>query len=226
MRLSELENGPGHPRLARAVKRLIDVTLASVLLVVAVPFLLVVALLVWIGLGRPILFVQERPGLHGRIFRLYKFRTMRHLLDASGRPLSDEERLTALGRFLRRSSLDELPQLFNVLAGTMSMVGPRPLLTQYLPLYSVAQYRRHEMKPGITGWAQISGRNDLTWEEKFRLDVLYVDRWTLLIDLKILLVTAVRVLRASGVTQCGHATVEYFRGNEPESPRVTPASGA
>ncbi len=226
MRLRELENGPRHPRVARAVKRLIDVTIASIVLVLALPFMLVVALLVLIGLGRPILFVQERPGLHGEIFRLYKFRTMRHLVDASGRPLSDEERLTALGRFLRRSSLDELPQLFNVLAGTMSMVGPRPLLTQYLPLYSPAQYRRHEMKPGITGWAQISGRNDLTWEEKFRLDVLYVDRWTLLIDLKILIVTALRVLRASGVTQYGHATVEYFRGNEPESPRVTPARGA
>ncbi|HWI04360.1 MAG TPA: sugar transferase, partial [Acidimicrobiales bacterium] len=201
-------------------------TVAFVVLLVALPVMLIVAMSVWIGLGRPILFVQERPGLHGKVFRLYKFRSMRDLVDSSGRVLSDDQRLTSLGRFLRRSSLDELPQLFNVLRGTMSLVGPRPLLTQYLPLYSAAQYRRHEMKPGITGWAQVSGRNALTWEEKFRLDVLYVDRWNLLIDIRILLVTALRVVRASGISQYGHATVEYFRGNDPEPSPLTSLSGS
>ena len=225
MQLKELESRPRRPAVEVAAKRAVDILVASVALVLALPVLVLVALLVWMGLGRPILFVQERPGLHGTIFRLYKFRTMRDAVDASGRPLADVQRLTPLGRFLRRSSLDELPQLFNVLRGTMSLVGPRPLLTQYLPLYTPAQRRRHEMKPGITGWAQISGRNSLTWEEKCRLYLLYVDRWTLAIDLKILLVTAVRVHRASGVTQYGHATVEYFRGNEHEPARVTPVSG-
>ena len=227
MQLRELEKRPRHPRVAAAAKRLIDLTVASVALLLALPVLIVVAMVVWVGLGRPILFVQERPGLHGRIFRLYKFRTMRHVVDVDGRPLSDAQRLTPLGRFLRRSSVDELPQLINVLRGNMSLVGPRPLLTEYLPLYSPAQYRRHEMKPGITGWAQVSGRNALTWEEKFRLDVLYVDRWTLMIDVKILLVTAARVVRASGITQYGHATMEYFRGNEqPEGAQATSATGA
>ena len=216
MQLNERGTRTRYPRAARAAKRLIDLTVASVVLLVALPVMVIVAMLVWMGLGRPILFVQERPGLHGKVFRLYKFRSMRDLVDSSGRVLRDDQRLTPLGRFLRRSSLDELPQLFNVLRGTMSLVGPRPLLTQYLPLYSAAQYRRHEMKPGITGWAQVSGRNALSWEEKFRLDVLYVDRWSLLIDIKILLVTALRVVRASGISQYGHATVEYFRGTEPE----------
>lgn len=226
MQLKARQNDSRRPSAAVRAKRAVDIAVASAAVVLALPVLLVVALLVWMGMGRPILFVQERPGLHGKPFRLYKFRTMRNAVDASGRPLTDEQRLTSLGRFLRRMSLDELPQLFNVLRGTMSLVGPRPLLVQYLPLYSPAQRRRHEMKPGITGWAQISGRNDLSWDEKFRLDVLYVDRWTLLIDLKILLVTAVRVLRATGVTQAGHATVEYFRGNDHEPARVPSARGA
>ncbi len=226
MQLNERETRTRYPRAATAAKRLIDLTVASVVLLVALPVMLIVAMLVWIGLGRPILFVQERPGLNGRVFRLYKFRSMRDLMDSSGRALRDDQRLTSLGRFLRRSSLDELPQLFNVLLGTMSLVGPRPLLTQYLPLYSAAQYRRHEMKPGITGWAQVSGRNALTWEEKFRLDVLYVDRWSLLIDIKILLVTALRVVRASGISQYGHATVEYFRGNDQEPAALTPVRGS
>ena len=226
MQMNERGTRTRYPRVAAAAKRLIDLIVASVVLTLAIPVMLVVALLVWMGLGRPVLFVQERPGLHGNVFRLYKFRSMRDLVDSSGRVLSDDQRLTSLGRFLRRSSLDELPQLFNVLRGTMSLVGPRPLLTQYLPLYSAAQYRRHEMKPGITGWAQVSGRNALTWEEKFRLDVLYVDRWNLLIDIKILLVTALRVVRASGISQYGHATVEYFRGNDPEPAPLTSLRGS
>ena len=226
MQLNERGTGTRYPTAGAAAKRLIDVTVASGVLLIALPVMVIVAMLVWIGLGRPILFVQERPGLHGKVFRLYKFRSMRDLVDSSGRVLRDDQRLTSLGRFLRRASLDELPQLFNVLRGTMSLVGPRPLLTQYLPLYSAAQYRRHEMKPGITGWAQVSGRNALTWEEKFRLDVLYVDRWNLLIDIKILLVTALRVVRASGITQYGHATVEYFRGNDQEAAPLTSVSGS
>lgn len=214
------------PAVALVVKRLSDIVGSVIVLLLTLPLLIVVAIMIWAKLGRPILFVQERPGIHGKVFRLYKFRTMRHAVDPSGQVLSDSERLTPLGRVLRKSSLDELPQLFNVLRGEMSLVGPRPLLVQYLSLYSPAQFRRHEMKPGITGWAQISGRNGISWNEKFTLDVMYVDRWSLWIDIRILLVTLLRVLRASGVSQVGHATVEYFRGNEHESAPVQPARGA
>ena len=199
-----------------AMKRVLDVGAALAMLLVALPALVVVAALVYLRMGGPILFTQQRPGLHGRIFRIYKFRTMLDLRDGAGHPLPDEQRITSLGRFLRASSLDELPQLINVLKGDMSLVGPRPLPVQYLPLYSAAQARRHEMRPGITGWAQVSGRNAISWEEKFRIDVLYVDRWNLWIDLRILLSTALAVIRRTGITQYGHATVECFRGNELE----------
>ncbi len=201
--------------LQLAVKRWVDVLASSVLLVLFAPVLLVVALLVWARLGRPVLFVQERPGLDARIFHLYKFRTM---LDARGRDGAlrpDAERLTKFGRFLRKTSLDELPQLYNVLRGDMSLVGPRPLLVQYLSLYSPAQLRRHGMRPGITGWAQVHGRNELSWERKFELDLWYIDNWTLWLDVQILMRTLVRVLRGAGVAQSGHATVEYFTGQPP-----------
>ena len=160
----------------------------------------------------PVLFVQERPGLHGKPFRLFKFRTMLEAAGADGQPLPDAERLTALGRFLRRTSLDELPQLWNVLRGELSLVGPRPLLVEYLERYSPEQARRHLVKPGITGWAQVNGRNALSWEEKFALDGWYVDHWSLGLDLRILLRTLVAVFSGSGVQASGHATMPLFEG--------------
>ncbi len=159
-------------------------------------------------------FVQERPGLHGRPFRLIKLRTMRNSAASDGTPLPDGARLTRVGAFLRRTSIDELPQLWNVLKGELSLVGPRPLLMRYLPRYSPEQARRHEMKPGITGWAQVNGRNALSWEEKFALDVWYVDHWSLWLDLRILAMTAVRVLGGGGVSSEGHATMPEFMGKE------------
>ena len=199
-----------------AVKRLCDVIGAIALLLATLPILLIAAGLVYLKMGRPIFFFQSRPGLHGKVFRICKFRTMLDLCDTSGAPLPDAMRLTRFGRFLRTTSLDELPQLLNVIKGEMSLVGPRPLPVQYLPLYSRAQARRHEMRPGITGWAQVSGRNEIDWQEKFRIDVLYVDRWSLWIDLRILVATVRAVIRRSGITEYGHATAECFRGNEYE----------
>ncbi len=203
-----------------ALKRLFDVVAALIILLLTLPVLIVVAVLVYRDMGAPVLFIQRRPGRHGRVFRIYKFRTMLDARDAFGHPLPDEQRITAFGRFLRSTSLDELPQLVNVLKGDMSLVGPRPLPLEYLPLYSATQARRHEMRPGITGWAQVSGRNAITWDEKFRIDVLYVDRWSVWIDLRILLATVVAVVRRTGITQCGNATVECFRGNEYEPGHV------
>jgi lipopolysaccharide/colanic/teichoic acid biosynthesis glycosyltransferase len=196
------------------IKRLFDITLALVLLVVLAPVLLCIALAVSIAIGRPVLFRQVRPGLHARSFEILKFRTMTEATDANGQLLPDAQRLGAFGRALRASSLDELPELINVLKGEMSFVGPRPLLPEYLPLYDAQQARRHEVRPGISGWAQVNGRNAVTWEEKFRLDVWYVDNMSLLLDLKILWMTAVRVLTAAGVSQTGHATTERFTGND------------
>jgi lipopolysaccharide/colanic/teichoic acid biosynthesis glycosyltransferase len=171
-------------------------------------------LLVRVNMGAPVLFHQERPGLHGRPFILYKFRTMRDLRDVEGRLLPDEMRLTRLGRILRSTSLDELPELFNVLKGEMSLVGPRPLLMEYLNRYTPEQARRHEVKPGITGWAQVNGRNAITWEEKFKLDVWYVDNWNLGLDLKILGLTLIKVLKREGISAGGHATMPEFRGSQ------------
>lgn len=176
------------------------------------PFLLVLALLVRWNLGSPVLFRQKRPGLHGRIFEILKFRTMTDALDATGRPRPDAERLTLFGRWLRATSLDELPGLWSVLCGDMSLVGPRPLLVEYLPLYSAEQARRHEMRPGITGWAQINGRNALTWEEKFRLDVWYVEHHSFLLDLQILVRTVVKVFAREGIAAAGEATMSRFTG--------------
>jgi sugar transferase EpsL len=164
------------------------------------------------GLGAPVIFKQQRPGLHGRPYLMYKFRTMQNASGKEGNPLPDEQRLTALGSFLRKTSLDELPELFNVLQGNMSLVGPRPLLMEYLPRYTREQARRHEVKPGITGWAQVNGRNAISWEKKFELDVWYVDNRSIMLDLKILWMTLIRVVKREGVNQEGHVTMEKFTG--------------
>jgi len=203
-------------RAAMTVKRLLDFVAAWVLLLVTWPLMLVAAVSIRVMLGSPVLFRQVRPGLKGRPFEILKFRSMKDAVDENGRLLPDERRMTWLGSLLRRLSIDELPQLFNVLKGEMSLVGPRPLLVEYLPLYSAEQMRRHEMPPGITGWAQVNGRNAVSWEERFRMDVWYVDHWSLLLDLKILAATFGRVLSRSGVSQPGHATMEPFRGNKSE----------
>jgi lipopolysaccharide/colanic/teichoic acid biosynthesis glycosyltransferase len=197
---------------ARAMKRALDVTVAAIALVVLSPLLAIVALAVRVGLGRPVLFTQTRPGRDGVPFRVRKFRTMRDAVGPDGLPLADEERLTRLGSFLRSSSLDELPELINVLRGEMSLVGPRPLLMEYLDLYSPRQARRHEVRPGLTGWAQVNGRNDTTWEQRLELDVWYVDHWSLHLDLEILLRTARAVLRREGISQDGHVTMPKFEG--------------
>lgn len=191
-------------------KQLFDRSAAAVGLVAVAPVLGVTAVAIRATLGSPVLFRQVRPGLGGRPFELIKFRTMRD------GPEPDAERLTAFGRFLRASSLDELPQLINVVRGELSLVGPRPLLTRYLPRYSPAQARRHDVLPGMTGWAQINGRNALSWPEKFALDTWYVDHWSLALDARILLLTARRVLQRSGVAQAGHATMPEFMGEAPQ----------
>jgi lipopolysaccharide/colanic/teichoic acid biosynthesis glycosyltransferase len=195
------------------MKRLIDIVLAVMTFLLFAPLLVGTAVAVWIGLGRPVLFRQTRPGLHGRPFRMVKFRTMRDATDRDGNPLPDAQRLTPLGRFLRSTSLDELPEVWNVLVGDMSIVGPRPLLMDYLPLYSPEQARRHEMRPGITGWAQINGRNALDWPQKFALDVWYVDHWSLALDWKIFWLTWAKVFRRKGVSAAGEATMPRFTGN-------------
>ncbi len=184
------------------------------MLILFSPLLLTVALIVWVRLGSPVLFVQQRPGLNGVPFQMCKFRTMRDALDREGRPLPDAERLTPFGRLLRSTSLDELPGLINVVHGKMSLVGPRPLLMQYLPLYSAEQARRHEVRPGLTGWAQVNGRNALSWEEKFALDLWYVDNRTFTLDLKILWLTLRKVLVRDGISAEGEATMAPFTGNE------------
>jgi sugar transferase EpsL len=195
-------------------KRLLDLGLTAVGLVLISPILLMVALLVRWKLGRPVLYKQMRPGYQGQLFALYKFRTMTDARDPHGALLPDGQRLSSLGRYLRAFSLDELPELFNVLRGEMSLVGPRPLLVQYLERYSPEQARRHEVRPGITGWAQVNGRNTLTWADKFAFDVWYVDHWSLNLDLKILGLTLWKVLKREGINQPGHATAEEFTGQE------------
>ena len=198
------------------VKRAFDIVVASVGLIVLAPVFAAVSIAVAACLGRPILFRHLRPGYNKRTFLLYKFRTMRELPDGNC-TLSDAERLTTFGRWLRRSSLDELPELFNVLRGDMSLVGPRPLLMEYLPLYTAQQSRRHEVRPGLTGWAQIHGRNDISWEDKLALDVWYVEHQSMWLDLRILLSTVVLVLVGKGVSQRGHATAEKFTGSSKSS---------
>lgn len=194
------------------MKRGFDLAAAAVLLIVLSPVMAVAALLVRIKLGRPVLFRQVRPGLHEKPFVLYKFRTMADLRDESGNLLPDAERLTPFGRKLRTLSLDELPQLFNVLKGDLSLVGPRPLLMEYLPLYTDEQRQRHLVRPGITGWAQVNGRNAVSWEERFAMDVWYVHNRSMLLDLKILLLTFLRLLKPAGIHQPGRATMDRFTG--------------
>ena len=195
------------------IKRTFDLTVALLALALLSPLLGLIALAVRLTLGAPVLFRQVRPGLHGQPFTIYKFRTMTGARDAQGNLLPDAERLTPFGRFLRSTSLDELPELFNVLKGEMSLVGPRPLLMQYLDRYTPEQMRRHEVRPGITGWAQVNGRNAITWEQKFALDVWYVDHSSLWLDLKIILLTVCKILTREGISQPGQATAREFMGS-------------
>lgn len=197
---------------SRQGKRISDILVASLGLMVLSPMVVVLALLIRTNIGSPILFAQQRPGLHGKPFTIYKFRTMTDARDNEGNLLPDAERLTRLGRFLRSTSLDEVPELFNVLKGEMSLVGPRPLLMKYLPLYTEEQARRHEVHPGITGWAQINGRNAISWEEKFALDVWYVEHCSFWLDLKIIALTIWKVLRREGINHQGEATMSEFMG--------------
>jgi sugar transferase EpsL len=196
----------------RAIKRLFDLLVASIVLVILSPLLLVVAILVRLFLGSPVLFRQQRPGLHGQPFTIYKFRTMTDVCNAQGNLLSDEERLTPFGHFLRATSLDELPELFNVLKGDMSLVGPRPLLMRYLDRYTPEQMRRHEAMPGITGWAQVNGRAAITYEDRFVMDVWYVDHQSLWLDLRIIGLTAGKIFKREGITREGYATGPEFMG--------------
>ncbi len=198
-----------------AIKKALDRGAALLALVLLSPLLLGIAVAIRLALGGPVLFRQQRPGRHGQPFTLVKFRTMSEAKDVEGRLLPDAERLTALGRFLRSTSLDELPQLWNVVRGDLSLVGPRPLLMQYLGRYSPEQARRHDVLPGITGWCQVNGRNDLPWDKKFELDVWYVDHWSLWLDARILARTFWQVLRREGISREGHATTAEFMGDEP-----------
>ena len=195
------------------MKRFFDFLVALFALLILLPVIIVVAVLIRLKLGSPVLFTQDRPGLHGNIFKMMKFRTMLDGKDKQGNLLPDNERMTPFGAFLRSTSLDELPGLFNVLKGDMSLVGPRPLLVQYLPLYNKEQARRHNVRPGITGWAQVNGRNAISWEQKFKLDVWYVDNQSFLLDIKILLLTVKKVFVREGISADGHVTIEPFKGS-------------
>lgn len=196
------------------MKRTLDIILSLLVLSLLSPLFIVISILIWFKMGSPILFKQKRPGLNGRPFILYKFRTMTNSTDKNGRYLSDETRLTSFGSFLRRYSLDEIPQFINVVKGELSLVGPRPLLMEYLPLYSKEQSKRHMVKPGITGWAQVNGRNAISWEEKFDLDVWYVNNYSFFLDLKILLLTVIKVIKKEGISQPGYATIQPFSKEE------------
>lgn len=196
------------------IKRALDILLSAMALLVLWPVLLIVAVLVRCKLGSPVLFCQERPGKHEKIFKLYKFRTMTDQRDAEGNLLPDSVRLTNFGKFLRSTSLDELPELWNILKGDMSIVGPRPLLVKYLPLYNETQKHRHDVRPGLTGWAQVNGRNALSWEDKFRLDVWYTENLCLALDARIVLLTVKNVLRREGISGGGEVTMSEFTGSE------------
>lgn len=203
------------------MKRFFDLLVSlSCLLILSFPIIIVV-ILVRIKLGSPIVFKQQRPGLYGKAFYLYKFRTMTDARDSKGELLADQVRLTSFGKFLRKYSLDELPQLINVVKGNLSLVGPRPLLMEYLPLYSKEQVKRHHVKPGITGWAQVNGRNAITWEEKFALDVWYVNNQSFLLDMKILFLTVIKVFKSEGINQVGHVTMERFTGTKSDIREVS-----
>ena len=197
------------------MKRLMDIFGAGFGIILLSPILIIVAIRIRSEMGSPVLFRQTRPGRHGKPFQMIKFRTMRDEIGTDGRPLPDADRLTKLGRFLRSSSIDELPELWNVLKGEMSLVGPRPLLMEYLPLYSPEQARRHEVRPGVTGWAQVNGRNAISWDEKFALDVWYVDNRSLRLDMKIIWLTIRKVIKRDGISAAGEATMSKFTGNKP-----------
>ncbi|OKL36553.1 sugar transferase [Domibacillus mangrovi] len=196
------------------MKRLMDIVTSLSLLILLSPVMFAVAVMVRVKMGAPLLFKQQRPGLDGKPFYLYKFRTMVHLQDDQGNLLPDQLRLTDTGKFLRRLSLDELPQLINVIKGEMSLVGPRPLLMEYLPLYTNEQHLRHNVRPGITGWAQVNGRNAISWEEKFALDTWYVKNWNLFLDCKILMLTISKIMRKEGINHQGHVSMEKFEGSK------------
>nr|WP_090892861.1 sugar transferase [Evansella caseinilytica] len=202
------------------MKRIFDFAVAAFLLVLLSPVILLVAFMIKVNIGSPVLFKQQRPGLQCKPFHLYKFRTMTEERDERGELLADEFRLTSFGSFLRKYSLDELPQLLNVLKGDISLVGPRPLLMEYLPLYSEEQMKRHNVKPGITGWAQVNGRNAITWEEKFKLDVWYVANQSFLLDVKILFRTVYKVIKSDGINQPGKVTTEEFTGLNATDPQL------
>ncbi len=199
--------------LQATTKAVLDRAVAATALLALSPVIALGAGAVWLSVGRPVFFRQQRPGHLGRPFRIVKFRTMRDAVDVHGRPLPDRDRLTRIGRLLRATSIDELPQLWNVLAGDLSLVGPRPLLMRYLDRYTPTQARRHEVKPGITGWAQVNGRNALSWEQKFELDVWYVDHWSLWLDARILALTVLKVFKRDGISRDGHATMPEFMGS-------------
>jgi sugar transferase EpsL len=196
------------------MKRIIDLTSSILLLAIGWPMLLIIYLLILLKIGKPVIFRQERAGLHGREFRLYKFRTMTNEVDEFGNLLPDELRISKLGNFLRKTSFDEFPQIFNVIKGDISLVGPRPLLTEYLPLYTPMQARRHEVKPGITGWQQVNGRNKHTWDEKFEYDLWYVENRSIWLDLKIIWLTVFVVLKSEGINHNGHVTMPKFTGSQ------------
>ncbi|MBK9604571.1 MAG: sugar transferase [Anaerolineales bacterium] len=195
-------------------KRIFDLTFALIALIILSPVLILTAIFVRIFIGSPILFTQQRPGYKGRPFHIYKFRSMTNRFARDGSLLPDAERLTRFGRILRSLSLDELPELFNILRGEMSFVGPRPLLMDYLPLYSPEQMRRHDVMPGLTGWAQVNGRNAIDWPSRFRMDVWYVDNWSFWLDIRIIFMTVSKVVLREGVNQAGQSTVEYFKGEQ------------
>lgn len=195
------------------VKRFVDIVCSGLGLIIISPILLIVAILIRIKLGAPIFFTQDRVGKDGRIFKMIKFRTMLDATDKWGEPLPDEDRLTPFGKMIRSTSIDELPELINVFKGDMSLVGPRPLLVEYKELYSPEQFRRHEVRPGITGWAQVNGRNSISWKERFELDVEYVENFNLFMDIKILFMTVFKVLKKDGISQDGHVTMEKFNGH-------------
>ena len=205
--------------MSKTIKRLFDIFVSLTLLLILSPVLVVVALLVKIKLGSPVIFRQTRPGYQGNSFNMLKFRSMRDALDKNGEPLPDSERLIPFGIKLRSTSFDELPGLWNVLVGNMSLVGPRPLLVEYLPLYTDEQAKRHNVKPGITGWAQVNGRNSINWEEKFILDVWYVDNQSLLLDIKILFLTVKKVFLRADISAENHVTMTSFKGNNNDNPR-------
>jgi sugar transferase EpsL len=195
------------------LKRSFDLIAVIPALVMLSPVFIILFILNAIFLGTPVVYRQIRPGLNGAPFSIFKFRTMTEAVDANGVLLGDDARLTSFGRFLRNTSLDELPELFNVLKGDMSLVGPRPLLMQYLPRYTQEQARRHEVKPGMTGWAQVNGRNSITWEQRFQLDIWYIDNWSLALDIKIIFLTILKILKREGISQKGHATMSEFMGS-------------